>query len=152
MIGTSSPIKRSILPENGLWFAPGLPETGEIDPFKTEAGDNSDRRARKDLKEWLEKESLPYYSPHKFRHGHAVYALKQADNISELKAVSQNLMHATISTTDGIYGILSGNDIRENIMKLSKNFGINENSDMQELIYLTKRVLGKLEMSKKKYR
>ena len=44
----------SILPENGLWFAPGLPETGETDPFNIVPGNNSDRRARKDLKEWLE--------------------------------------------------------------------------------------------------
>jgi hypothetical protein len=42
---------RSILPEDGLWFALGLPETGEIDPFNTVAGNYSDRRACKDLKE-----------------------------------------------------------------------------------------------------
>lgn len=43
---------------------------------------------------------LPYHSPHAFRHGHAVYALKLAENISQLKAISQNLMHANLSTTD----------------------------------------------------
>ena len=35
---------------------------------------------------------LPYHSPRKFRHGHAVYALKMAKNIGTLKAVSPNLI------------------------------------------------------------
>jgi hypothetical protein len=36
---------------------------------------------------------LAYHYPHKFRLGHAVYALKLAKDIAALKAVSQNLMH-----------------------------------------------------------
>lgn len=43
-----------------------------------------------------------HHSPHKFRHGHAVYALKMAKYVSTLKAVSQNLMHADLSITDGV--------------------------------------------------
>jgi hypothetical protein len=55
---------------------------------------------------------LPYHSPHKFRKGNAVYALKLAKDIAALKAVSQNLMHSNISIADGVYGILSDNDVR----------------------------------------
>jgi hypothetical protein len=42
-----------------------------------------------------------------------VYALKNAKDISALKAVSQNLMHENLTITDGIYGILSKTDVRK---------------------------------------
>jgi hypothetical protein len=61
---------------------------------------------------------LPYHSPHKFRHGFAVYALKNTKDVPALKAVSQNLMHENLSVTDGIYGILSENDVRDRIATL----------------------------------
>jgi site-specific recombinase XerC len=64
---------------------------------------------------------LPYHSPHKFRHGFAVIALKNAKDIPALKAVSQNLMHSNLSITDGVYGILSSTDISEQIKSLGKN-------------------------------
>ena len=64
---------------------------------------------------------LPYHSPHKFRHGHAVYALKNAKDVPALKAVSQNLMHANLSITDGVYGILSETDIKKQIISLGQN-------------------------------
>jgi integrase len=55
---------------------------------------------------------VPYKSPHKLRHGHAVYGVKHARTIAELKAVSQNLMHESIQITDGIYGNLTNEDAR----------------------------------------
>ncbi len=51
---------------------------------------------------------LPYHSPHKFRHGQAVYALNMAKNTAALKAVSWNLMHSNLSITDVVYGMLPG--------------------------------------------
>jgi hypothetical protein len=62
-------------------------------------------------------------SPHKFRHGHATYGLKQAKDIGDLKAVSQNLMHANIGITGGIYAILSTEDMQDRIASLGKNGG-----------------------------
>ncbi|MBT7988631.1 MAG: hypothetical protein HN769_01975 [Anaerolineae bacterium] len=58
--------------------------------------------------------------PHKFRHGFAVYALKLAKDIAALKAVSQNLMHSSISITDGVYGVLSDQDTKEQIASLGQ--------------------------------
>jgi len=133
----------SVMPENGMWFAPGSPDTGEIDPSKTVPGKNSASRACKDLKEWLGRVDLPYYSPHKFRHGHAVYALKLAKDIAELKAVSQNLMHANLSITDGVYGILSEMDVKRQIESLTQKIENYENTS--DLIFLTKQLLQKLE-------
>jgi integrase len=69
----------------------------------------------------VKKVGLPYHSPHKFRHGHAVCAIKLAKDITELKAISQNLMHRNLSITDGIYGILSDRDIKAKITLLGNN-------------------------------
>ncbi len=111
---------RASLPESGYWFAPISPETGNIDPGFIGIGKQRDSRARKDLMDWLDRVKLPYHSPHKFRHGHAVYASKIAQNPSELKAVSQNLMHSSLSVTDGIYNILSDTDLEGRIKNLGK--------------------------------
>jgi integrase len=56
---------------------------------------------------------VPYKSPHKLRHGHAIYGVKNAKTFAEFKAVSQNLMHENTAITDGIYGNLTGIDSRE---------------------------------------
>jgi hypothetical protein len=81
-----------------------------------------------------------YHSPHKFRHGHAVFALKNAKNISALKAVSQNLMHANLSVTDGVYGILSEMDVKEQINNLGLKTGRGEKKELSDLVTLTKQL------------
>jgi hypothetical protein len=140
---------RSILPSNGLWFAPISPETGKIDPTITIAGKHRNIRARKDLEDWLKRVDLPYHSPHKFRHGNAVYSLKNAKDVSALKAVSQNLMHANLSITDGVYGILSENDVQKQINNLGKYSEISGNFDANELVTIAKQLLATLEANRK---
>jgi integrase len=76
--------------------------TGELDQDNSFFGANRYHGARKDLRDWLEKINLTYHSPHKFRHGFAVYGIKNAIDIAGLKAVSQNLMHSSITITNGI--------------------------------------------------
>jgi hypothetical protein len=62
---------------------------------------------------------MPYKSPHKFRHGHAVFSLQNAQTMADYKAVSMNLMHADISVTDGIYAPLAGEEVKERIANLT---------------------------------
>jgi len=112
---------RKVLPPNGFWFAPLSNETGEIDPSILRVGNHRNIKARKDLQAFLKISGLPYHSPHKFRHGNAVYSLKLAEDVQDLKAISQNLMHGNLSITDGIYGILSETDIIKRIGSLGKN-------------------------------
>ena len=81
--------------------------------------------------------NIPYHSPHKFRHGFAVYSLKQAKDISKLKAISQNFMHENISITDGIYGGLSDKDINEQITSLTEEKVPTNNEKLKELLRLT---------------
>jgi hypothetical protein len=80
---------------------------------------------------------LPYQFPHEFRHGNAVYSLKNAKDVSALKAVSQNLMHANLSITDGVYGILSENDVQKQIRNLGKQLATSKASASDELVILT---------------
>ncbi len=89
--------------------------------------------------------AVPSHSLHKFRHGHAVYALKMAKDASTLKAVSQNLMHENLSIADGVYGILSETDVRQQIATLGN--GAANSEDVQELKSLVSRLLVKLERS-----
>ncbi len=98
---------RRRLPDGGYWFAQLSTIDGDIEPQFQNVGNHRDVRARKDLKRWLNKVGLPYHSPHKFRHGFAVHALKLAQDMADYKAISMNLMHKNISITDGIYAILS---------------------------------------------
>lgn len=104
---------REHLPETSAWFAPLSPETGSFDRSITTIGANRSQRAYKDLKDWLERSNLPFHSPHKFRHGYAVFGIKHFTTLAQLKALSQNLMHSNISITDGIYGMLSNIDKKE---------------------------------------
>jgi site-specific recombinase XerC len=88
---------------------------------------------------------LPYHAPHKFRHGHAVYALKMAQDVSALKAVSQNLMHSNLNITDGVYGILSEIDLKTQISSLVKAVPMMANKDDIQLNGLLKQMLDRLE-------
>jgi len=62
---------------------------------------------------------LPPQSPHKFRHGHAVWALQHARTMADYKAISQNLMHSDIRVTDGIYAPLLGNEVQQRVAGLA---------------------------------
>ena len=132
---------RKVCKKDDLWFAVISPETEEIEPGINKVGEHRHARARKDLKEWLDRVGLPYHSPHKFRHGHAVYALKRAQDVSALKAVSQNLMHSNLSVTDGVYGILSESDVRGQIMALGKRTNSDEYIDNDSLIHSLEQII-----------
>lgn len=75
----------------------------------------------KGLKALCEKAGVSYKSPHKLRHGFGVFGVRNAQNIEELKAISQNLMHANLGITDGIYGNLAEDDLSEILLKFGKN-------------------------------
>jgi site-specific recombinase XerC len=92
---------------------------------------------------------LFYHSTHKFRHGHAVYALMLAKNIAELKAVSQNLMHTNISTTDGIYGMLSDAEIKDQLNRLGKTIPKSE-VENENLISSLKEIVRLLETNNRR--
>jgi len=67
----------------------------------------------KGMKMLCDRAGVSYKSPHKVRHGHGVYGVKKSKNMGELKAVSQNMMHANVGITDGIYGKLAEDELSE---------------------------------------
>jgi len=61
---------------------------------------------------------VKYKSVHKLRHGHIVYAMKLAQNMEQFKAISQNVMHENVSTTDKVYAALTGDDVKDVITQM----------------------------------
>jgi len=113
---------REVLPDDGFWIAPLLPESGEIDPNCREAKDNRVSLVQKNLKKWLRKVGLPDRSPHKFRHGHVHYGQAHSRTQEDYKAVSQNVMHSTTGITDLFY---SNMDDEEKKNRIDSMFGNN---------------------------
>jgi integrase len=109
---------RQKLPPEAYWYA-HLDAWGELCE-KQPIGDRAERRKdfRIALRGLCARAGVRYLSAHKFRHGHAVYALKQAKTPAQMKAISQNLMHSNMGITDGIYGRLVNDDVRDMIMGL----------------------------------
>jgi hypothetical protein len=61
--------------------------------------------------------------------------------VEQIKAVSQNLMHANFSVTDGVYGILSGMDVKGEITELGKKEVSSEVSEIAKLNALIEQFL-----------
>lgn len=76
-------------------------------------GIDRDTAERKDFRDWLDRVKIIYQTPHKFRHGNSVYSIRKSQDLANLMAVSQNLMHSNLSITDGIYCGVSNKDIEK---------------------------------------
>lgn len=63
------------------------------------------------LLELCELTGVEWKSPHKIRHGHGVYGIMHAKTMAEYKALSQNMMHESIQTTDKTYSVLVNEDV-----------------------------------------
>jgi integrase len=100
---------------DGTEFLPGMPPT-----------DTRRSRVRKGMRQLCELAGVEYKRPHALRHGHAVWALSNAGSVADLKAVSQNLMHKSLFTTDEIYGMLTESDTRERVAGLAKKEGTDD--------------------------
>ena len=109
---------RAGLPSSAVWYT----VLSEFDGRLTDAkpGLYRHKKMRKSLCGLFMRAGLSPMSPHKFRHGHAVYGLKQAKDIGDFKAVSMNLMHSSLGITDSIYAVFSDNDVKERIARLGQ--------------------------------
>jgi len=137
---------RKHLPDSLFWFAHISPDTGFLDSKNNYIGKHRDQRARKDIKEWLYKVELPYHSPHKFRHGFAVYSLNKARDMGDFKAISQNMMHANLSITDGIYGMFSEEEVKNRITGLNNlsQVGSFSPSELEKIAFLLAKELKRI--------
>ncbi len=110
---------RTRLPMDAPWYPPVTSQWGEQVLSMNAPGENRNIALAKRMRKLFSMAGLPYRSPHKFRHGHAVFALQHANTMADYKAVSMNLMHADIRVTDGIYAPLARDEVKERIAGLT---------------------------------
>ncbi|HCS40354.1 MAG TPA: hypothetical protein DIW44_12320 [Anaerolineaceae bacterium] len=124
---------RTRVPDHILWYVPFTHDLqpADVNPTKERIKTRQDN-FRDDLKQLCVIAGVKYKSAHKFRHGHTVWALKRAKDMEQLKAISQNLMHANIGITDGIYGNLENGDVHNTIAGLA-NVKVESQSDQEAL-------------------
>ncbi|MFQ5944589.1 MAG: tyrosine-type recombinase/integrase [Anaerolineales bacterium] len=112
-------LARPRLPETAMWYAPTVSRWGDQVLSAEPPGKNRVTSLAKRMRKLFVAAGLPYKSPHKFRHGHAVFALQHSRTMADYKAVSMNLMHSDIKVTDGIYAPLAGQEVRQRIASLT---------------------------------
>jgi len=110
---------RSRLPDSAMWYTPTLNCWGDQKLTARPPGSARVTSLGRRMRKLFPTAHLLYKSPHKFRHGHAVFSLQHAQTMADYKAVSMNLMHADISVTDGIYAPLAGDEVRHRIANLT---------------------------------
>ncbi len=116
---------------HGMWYALIEPNGNEFSPQQA-PGEHRKCLLTQRIKALCERAGFPARSSHKLRHGHAVWALKHCATIADLKAVSQNLMHTSLTTTDSIYGILDDQDVAQRIAQL----GTTDPSEMDTAAFM----------------
>ncbi len=125
---------KSVLPLDAPWYPPlnsdGMQFIGWNEEFREHRRD----RFAHGLRHLCRKAGIDYSHPHSLRHGHAVFALKNVKTMAEFKAVSQNLMHNSMSTTDSIYGNMVHDDVHVVITSLGKSHTVT----VQDASFLSK--------------
>jgi integrase len=111
---------RTQLPPKAMWH-PSTDHSWGMQSLSADLpGRNRSRTIAKRLRRLFAKAGLEHKSPHKFRHGHAVYGLLRARDMADYKAVSTNLMHRNLNVTDEFYASLSGDEVRQRIAQMSQ--------------------------------
>lgn len=126
------------LPESCLWYAT-LTSDGMAITATTHAHTNRVNSIADDIRLICARAGVPYRSPHKLRHSHVVWSLKRAHTMGDLKAISQNVMHSSVMITDGIYGNLVDDDVKNTIARLGQSQpgdGNNLENKLDELLRL----------------
>ena len=111
---------RKELPPSAMWYTPIISHWGDHSLYSGKPGRNRVIAVEKRMRLLFQRAGIPYKSPHKFRHGHAVYALRRAKTMADYKAISMNLMHDDIRVTDGVYAPFLGDEVRQRIGQLGE--------------------------------
>ena len=114
-------IIRETLSDDACWYAPIHHLWGEQSISQNKPGNNRAHALGRRMKVLFARAQIEYKSPHKFRHGTAVYGLLHAKTLADYKAVSMNLMHENLEITDGIYAPLLSSDVKTRITGLVDN-------------------------------
>jgi site-specific recombinase XerD len=110
---------RKSLPGSSSWYAPIAHSWGDQFLSQEKPGKTRAQALQKRLELLFSMAEIEFKSPHKFRHGHAVYGLLHAQTMADYKAVSMNLMHESIEITDSTYAPMLSSDVQDRIAGLS---------------------------------
>ena len=100
------------LPKTAMWYTPITSRWGEQQMTDDPPGKNRHVALAKRFRILFKIAGLPYKSPHKFRHGHAIYGRQHARNMTQYKALSKNLMHSDIRVTE-IYSGTQEDEVKQ---------------------------------------
>ena len=125
------------LPDDAMWYPIIISEWSSEKLAPKQAGKHRNIQLARRFRKLSQLVGVEYKSPHKYRHGHAVYALLQAKDMADYKAISQNLMHSSIEVTDSIYAWLNNHQIRERIISLSTTTNQSKKTNIQLEAYLS---------------
>jgi site-specific recombinase XerD len=127
-------IVRAELPDDALWYAPINHSWGEQSLSKNPPGKNRVQALGKRFRKLYSLVGLEYKSPHKFRHGHAVYGLLNSKDMADYKAVSTNLMHSNLKTTDEIYAPLAKSEVKNRITNLPSQSKVESTGEIEKML------------------
>ena len=77
---------RTQLPPTAMWYTPTISHWGEQTLSADRPGANRNLAISKRLRRLFDLAGLPYKSPHKFRHGHAVFGLQHAKTMADYQS------------------------------------------------------------------
>lgn len=109
---------REQLPAKAPWYAL-IDQSGRAFAADQTPGERRGIGLNQRLRALCIRAGVAYRSCHKLRHGHAVFALSRVRTMDEFKAVSQNLMHNAMQTTDTIYAELLDDQVGSVITRLT---------------------------------
>ncbi len=115
----------------GLYYAVLTPDQ-TVDPVQV-VGDHRSNNVRRHLRNLCHRTRIEYLSPHRLRHGHTVWAMDRATTRADMKAISQNLTHESLETTDRIYSRLVDDDVASHITNLGRG-SMSQEDRLQELM------------------
>lgn len=125
-------IVRRTLPSSAPWYA--LIDRNTTAFAKSQVpGQSRTSNLAQHLNALCTRTGVKYKSPHKFRHGFAVYALSLCETMEDFKAVSQNLMHNSMSTTDAIYAKMVNDRVAARMAILGSRKKLREDPEILEL-------------------
>jgi integrase len=128
---------KPIIKEKGMFYTLIDPISGEISADQAPGEHRSSNLARR-LRKLCERAGIEYASPHRIRHGHVVYAMSFCTSMDELKAVSQNVMHESVVTTESIYGDLPSDTVALTLKAMSRRKPGEDGSRLADSLFQSK--------------
>jgi integrase len=130
-------------PPNSTWY-PRLNNIGEFYPDENTVSDRNKsyyatvsryNGLLSSLRDLCAAAGVEYKSPHAFRHGHVHLGLSNSKTLAEMKSVSLNVMHQSLTITDTIYSRMNAKELNRTISNIG-TADPKENLSKDEMIRL----------------